>query len=1428
MKKNLKAFLCLTALLGAMSTVNADDIIITQGDTETITTDTVVNGVITNSGTLENSAVLSAITDITNNIGASISNTGTITGGSLLNNGAISGGGNLTVSGGSSSGAISQNNINIDGSFANSASLTANGTLTNNSSLSNSSNIVAAAISNAAGSTIDGSGNIQISGGSNAGTIDQTNVTVGGSLGNTGTIVSTGTFTNTGTISGDSGSLSIKNGTSSGSITQGNITVSGNFTNSANLEAKTNLTNSGTISNGSNIIAAAIDNQAGGVISGAGNIQINGGSNAGTISQTDVTIGNTFENTGSLTSTGTFTNTGTITGDSGNLIIKDGSSTGSVTQNNISICGNFTNGASMEAKNKFTNTGSLSNSSSIIAAEIENKSSISNTGAVTADNNFTNSGTITGTGDLNIQNGGTSTGAIEQGNINITGNFTNKAKLEATDTLTNNGVISNTSSIVANAIDNKASGSISGTGNTTIGGGTNAGTISQKNVTTSGSLSNTGTITSTDTFTNTGTISGDSGVLNINKGSNSGSITQDSITISGLFTNNSRLEAKQKLTNKGNTINNNGTIVAVEIDNQAGKYITGNGNLEIGGGVNSGLISQKDVNVTGDLANNGTITSSGNFTNSADITGNNGTLNLAAGSNSGNITQKNVTVGGTFSNTGSFTTNNSFTNNGTLSGAGTITIEHGTGTNNGTLAQGVINVNNDSKFINALGKVVTVNDLHNAIQAEVENNGTFTVSQVLDNQGRITNKGEFNLGDTLTNDGIFINSGENAQMSASKVVNNNIFGVENGAVVSIDSINNTNGTIQINTGSTLNVTGQSSGVMDGIITSLGQGNTLDGGLVDITGTVRIGDGSTATSLTLPQGNITADASLNVLQNAVLNIGTADKEAHVIFNDNATDTWNGGVNLANGTLVLDNFNQNVQGTSFYEQSGGELSILNNSYLSAVSNKITGGDMIVDKTSTYQSQSNSGGFILDNLSIVADSTDRGVTPIGGLIGAMNGGVEKYQIGTMTIDNQANFTIDVLGRSNRADQHAIDQFDIGNLSGTGTINIADWGLAGDIFGWQAPIDRNVKLDNIFNSVLDGIEFQSTSKETFTPIGWYQLNNHGGATGTYSLDLVRFNPQVFRGQVTTISQYMNQLAIDDMLFNHSMLLPGFKMFDDTEQKSASMANKSAAISPLFAPYQYSIKDGGLWYKMYGTFEHLQMSQGLNVGNNAYGALIGADFGLKDLKNGWKFMPTAYIGYNGAHQYWAGMGAYQNGGQAGLMGTWYKDNFIVGGLIYGGIYDNYMSVAGRNDNTFNYFGGAATKAAYNWRLHRDWVLQPNLFLAYNYFGQQNWHSTFGQMGMMSGMLNGINLAPGVNLIWEKETFSTYLTLQYMYNLNGAVGGRAGNVYLPNISMERGYIQYGIGFTKQFTERFSGYLQAVLRNVGRTGAGFQMGFSWKL
>lgn len=870
---------------------------------------------------------------------------------------------------------------------------------------------------------------------------------------------------------------------------------------------------------------------------------------------------------------------------------------------------------------------------------------------------------------------------------------------------------------------------------------------------------------------------------------------------------------------------------------------------------NAGTASLSDVTfkaaangATNDIYNaDGEISTAGTNYFYSDINGTgsieNSGKNLLAGNNSGytgiysHSSENAVTTV-----TGTFFGGESYFNKGTLNWdtqvdyEGKLTVSGDSILNIGETQTNVLNLRKDSSIAGSVATAIKEGSTLNIIggEATLDSNDSWEGKIVLGTDGL--------EGDTST-----LNVGLAEGSTIGKLeANNGTLNVLDGLNLDIGEGSYIKEAVAVTTNGNINI-------IDGGEITIGDNYTLNGGakvtLTDggIVNYARENDASTIIEadgghLNLLSGSkLTLTSGSNIQDAVALDIRSGSQltlKEELDLNLSNEDTWNGKIVNKNGRINANNVTRSSE-TAALEQTGtdGELNLYNDStitlgnnstieggqinitkgndgskgsVLTIVNTNITGGDMTIDEDSSFVVKS--GTFQLDTLTS------------SNLVDVMNNEINKSSIGTLTADGQADFNIDIHARSNY--NRSNDQFVVTNpVAGDGVVNINDWSLQGDIFGWDAPIDRRIVLDHIFvdenGNPLEGV-IEATDKETFTPIGWYELKRNAVSGVNYSLDLVKFNPQVFRGQVATVAQWMNQLAIDDMLFTHSMVLPSFK------EENGKMANNYAAINPLFGPYQYSIKDGGLWYKMYGTFEHLQMNNNLRVGNNSYGALIGADFGMKDLKNGWKFMPTAYVGYNGAHQYWSGMGQYQNGCQAGLMGTWYKDNFIVGGLVYGGVYENSMDVHGTTDNTFNYFAGASTKASYNIRLHRDWVLQPNLMAAYNYFGQQNWHSDFGQMGMMAGMLHGVNIAPGVNLIWEKETFSAYATLQYMYNINGACGGRAGNVGLPQVEMERGYIQYGLGFTKKFTDRASGYLQAVLRNVGRTGVGFQAGFNIRL
>lgn len=579
----------------------------------------------------------------------------------------------------------------------------------------------------------------------------------------------------------------------------------------------------------------------------------------------------------------------------------------------------------------------------------------------------------------------------------------------------------------------------------------------------------------------------------------------------------------------------------------------------------------------------------------------------------------------------------------------------------------------------------------------------------------------------------------------------------------------------------------------------------------------------STSSTMTGDLIATSGNLNLLKNSYINIKSPSNIAQAVsvdiqkgatveisngaeFNLDSNDKWNGLIkNELDGILKTDNVNNSAFGGMLQQNKG--VSIFDNNSNITIDGKdsyILGGTVEIKNGSAL----NIGSGVADNHFFVSDLNMTNNSALN----AMNSVLNKYQISNdMIVEGKNNLSIDIDGRNKVG-----DAFIINNLTSNtnGTLNVADFNFIG-----LAPIDRQFKI-RVFdaNAINDKVNFTSTDKEIFTPIGYYNLQSAGG--GWYTSNMTRYNPQVFRGQVATLASFNNQLMIDDMLLNHVTL--------DSERLLAQSKNANiyASTLPQFAPYQYKKEDGGLWYKSYVNFENLSLTQGLKVGNNSYGSLVGADFPVIKLKHGWKLMPTAYIGYNGAHQTFNGVGMYQNGGQGGLMGTFMKDNFIGSVVAYGGGYNNEMSVAGNTDRAGNWFAGTAAKLAYNFHPTKHFTIQPTAFMSYNIFGRQNWGTDFGSMSMNSGLLNGINVAPGMNFIYAKETWSVYATFQYMYNINEQVGGRAGNVDLASVKMEHGYIQYGVGVTKTWKDRLNSFFQIVFRNGGRTGVGFQLGLNY--
>lgn len=961
------------------------------------------------------------------------------------------------------------------------------------------------------------------------------------------------------------------------------------------------------------------------------------------------------------------------------------------------------------------------------------------------------------------------------------------------------------------------------------------------------------TLISTDTWTGTSI-------------SNSGLLTLDGFSHSI----NNAVSYNQSAT--GNLLLANGSTLKLG----TGSSIT-TGNVGFTGTGNTLDISTGatfNPNFTFDIAsgNNFNVSGGSATLDSANTTWN-GNVNISGG----NLTLTDITVHGVFNQTGGITNMNTgsiltltdssslaggvLINNGVLNLSNTslATIATQIGCNSSSTGTSQINKNAAGEAVfkadnsgytgtynQSAGKATIQNNFFTGANnftggnAEIQTNGNL----ILNSASSWTNTNISNTGGALTMSGVshdstgagtynqssgttYLYSGSSltldldngSSLSGGRLVDNATLNLNNTTDKTVATSLSGNGVINKNGSGTLLLTGQNLTYTGNLWINAG---TVDfntaSGFTDsyISGTTHLNGGNL---------NLSYDRSGSFGSPVVLTSGSAlnlDTNGHIVtsFSNNISGggtlnkTGEGAYNVFAGSNGTIDYALNVNGGSMNVVTGTGTTANFNSPVSVNSANLL----------TLAANTNfNNGLSLDHgyLGILNGgfNVNNGLT-VGSTVNTMNGVVATNNIaGGLNIGSSgtSEFLIDISPRARTSDKYAING-DITTNNNNGVIKVSDFRVVGAPTLLQSLNIQVFDPSGTIDPAHKGITFASTDKTVTTALGQYGLSSLGG--GDYLLSWNNFNPQVFRGQVATEAAYANQLTTNNVLFDHINLVTQQMLADEKP-------NVYANENPLFAPYQYSKKDGSLWYKAFGNIERLQLSQDINTQNNMWGSLVGADFPLVQLKHGWSVLPTAYVGYTGAYQTYNGVNMYQNGGQAGVMGTFYKGNFIESLLANVGGYGNDMYVNGTRDTTGNWFASVASKSAYNIKLPKDFILQPTFLMSYSAFGQQNWNSDFGNVGLTSNMLNGLNIAPGLNLILNKKTWSVYATTQLMFNVMNGVGGNIEDIQLPTVKMGSTYFQYGVGFTKRIKERLSFYGQILFSNGVRTGVGFQGGLEWK-
>ena len=1279
---------------------------------------------------------------------------------------------------------------------------------------------------------ITGSGDTLISGAveNTTGTITQTKVTIDGANAKLTTNASAVTaaienntdleFTggaNANTITG-SGALKISdNTTNAAAISQNALTVESGktFTNNAStdkpLTIANGITNNGTIANSGKLSIGSGTSPVGGVlgtISGAGVLELNGGTNVtytnnSTLGITQGTVINNANLTNNNDLIAAVSNNGNITSNANNI---KGVVTNANNGNLILTGGTTTQDVSGTGKVTIQNEVTLNNSTGVNSVQLDNGSTLK---VRTGGDISNNTKLIAKGGTVDFADGIIGTSNINLGNVDITAADLNVAidvDLNGTpkaDNLSANSVVptSTANQVLINNINllHKASGSVpvdvsiaddSIKNNIDIAAG--ARTVSAEGESYTVSYEKT------------------AGALSFGYSGLYGAVKSNSP--SRIYTMGKDEQVEQNLGDmNGGVLTVNGNKYSINGTDTAGNTYEG---INVGNG--QGLY----INEVGSLNDDGSVKTSYNGFDTA--------LNIKEG---GELTVENSVFNGNttdVNNNGEFTLKGDNTFNDKITSTenkGSMVVNDGTTTFNGTVAQKDIEVK-DGAGAN-FSKNVTA-DISNA--GDVTNKQTLT-GNVTQNSGTFDNKGGKVTGNVTTS-GAFDNS-NNGSVGGDVNITGGTFNNEGGAISgavanagTLDTnLSNIGGAIA-NDG-TMNVSG---GTVLNNITGAGTTN-VNGNIVNTKDIIQDTINVASDKRIANTGNITVNDKLdnkgNIVGSGALNLGT-NLDAD---NTNGTITQN-SIALADGAKIktnADNFNAangiNNDGTITY--TGGSV----RSNISGSSSGVVNlGDNPTSSTNVDMPLNStiSGNTInLNNAHITfgpnADISNASSLNVnGGAIDVMDGKISSTNLGNVNLNGKSNLELDFNLSDLTTDTFVANITNTGGIFNVDKINVGGMTLKDNI-SVRLGDSTNLGIDNLTSNTFD-------LPTIMTPVRKIAGRVEDGylmyaPTGSRYED---FNPSAMATPVAVqFGGYLSQLNSYDEAFRNldmKMLMTQQERNAWKLQNSYASANGPQVFSPLYLPE----KDKALWARPYAVFEKVSLNNGPRVNNIMYGTFFGGDSEMKELKHGWDYQWSAYVGYNGSHQWYDNVDIYQNGGNIGVTGAWFKGNFFTALTANVGASIANESTMFGSDDVPMISGGVASKTGYNIELAKGkFIIQPNYLMSYTFVQSMNYKSKSGAH-INGKLLNGIQIAPGIKFIGNlKGGWQPYASIRMVWNAIDKTRFTAENIALPELSIDP-YIQYGLGVQKRWGDRFTGFFQAMARSGGRNGVALSAGFRWAI
>ena len=462
----------------------------------------------------------------------------------------------------------------------------------------------------------------------------------------------------------------------------------------------------------------------------------------------------------------------------------------------------------------------------------------------------------------------------------------------------------------------------------------------------------------------------------------------------------------------------------------------------------------------------------------------------------------------------------------------------------------------------------------------------------------------------------------------------------------------------------------------------------------------------------------------------------------------------------------------------------------------------------------------------------------TANSGTLNMINGQVNAAALNNVTVNGNTNILADVDLANKQMDRITASSYG----KHKGNINVAGINLISDAIDNRTEIlfaEQGLK-DNVTTGVTT-TENNPHQLTAYTPIykynvsydnrddAGYMLFTRGGGAGSSGNPSDAFNPAVLNSPVSSLAA--GQATINETFkytFEHAdtfTQLPAFERMAKIKQNYYALSTDYNENLGELAP-EFNNKAG--WVRPYVTFESMNLKNGPDVDAITYGTLVGFDSDFQKLKNGWYGVTTGYVGYNGSQLNYSGNDTSMNGGLLGVTQTFYKGNFWTALTASAGASVGETSNMYGTDDFVSLLAGVGSKTGYNFEFKEGkFILQPIMFLSYTFVNTFDYTNAAG-VKIESDPLHTIQLNPSIRFIANLENgWQPYASVGMVWNLLNQTDTTANNIALPQMHI-RPYVEYGLGIQKRWADKFTGFLQAMIRNGGRNGIAITGGLRWNI